>query len=68
VPVLRNCAKTAPYFHDGAVDSLEQAIWIMGKVQLGRDLSRNQVKDMNAFLDALIGEIPQDALIVPLLP
>jgi cytochrome c peroxidase len=68
VPVLRNVAKTPPYFHDGAIDSLEQAIWIMGKVQLGKDLSRGQVKDMNALLDALTGEIPQDALIVPLLP
>jgi cytochrome c peroxidase len=68
VPVLRNVAKTAPYFHDGAVDSLADAVWIMGKVQLGKDLTKKQIKDISAFLDALTGEIPQDALTIPLLP
>jgi len=68
VPVLRNVAKTAPYFHDGSVDSLGEAIWIMGKVQLGRDLTKKQVKEIDAFLNTLTGEIPQDALTVPLLP
>ncbi len=68
VPVLRNVAKTAPYFHDGSVDSLADAIRIMGKVQLGKELTRVQVKEIDAFLNALTGEIPQDALTVPLLP
>lgn len=68
VPVLRNVAKTAPYFHDGSIDTLGEAVWIMGKVQLGKKLTTQQVKDINAFLNALTGEIPQDALIVPLLP
>jgi len=68
VPVLRNVAKTTPYFHDGSVDTLEIAEWIMGKVQLGRDLSREEVGDINAFLKSLTGKIPEDALMVPLLP
>ena len=38
VPMLRNVAKTAPYFHDGSVDSLERAVRIMASVQLGRKL------------------------------
>lgn len=68
VPVLRNVAKTAPYFHDGSINSLGEAVWIMGKVQLGKELTKVQVKEVTAFLDALTGEIPQDALAVPLLP
>lgn len=68
VPVLRNVAKTGPYFHDGSVDNLERAEWIMGKVQLGKDLSKEEVGDINAFLKSLTGKIPEDALKVPLLP
>jgi len=68
VPVLRNVAKTGPYFHDGSVDSLRKAEWIMGKIQIGRDLSKEELDDIDAFLKSLTGEIPQDALIVPLLP
>jgi cytochrome c peroxidase len=61
-------AKTAPYFHDGSVDSLKSAEWIMGKVQLGKDLSKEEVEDINAFLKSLTGKISEDALKVPLLP
>jgi cytochrome c peroxidase len=68
VPVLRNVAKTAPYFHDGSVGLLEQAAWIMGKIQIGRELSKEELGDINAFLKSLTGEIPRDALTVPLLP
>ena len=68
VPVLRNVAKTAPYFHDGSVDALETAEWIMGKIQLGRNLSNEELGDIHAFLKSLTGKIPEDALKVPLLP
>ena len=67
-PVLRNVAKTAPYFHDGSIDKLEEAVLIMGKVQLGRDLTKVQVEEIVAFLKSLTGIIPQEALTVPLLP
>jgi cytochrome c peroxidase len=68
VPMLRNVEKTSPYFHDGSVGSLEQTEWIMGKIQIGRELSKEELGDINAFLKSLTGEIPRDALIVPLLP
>jgi len=68
VPVLRNVVMTSPYFHDGSVDRLEDAIWIMGKIQLGKDLLKDQVQNIVAFLHALTGEIPADVLTVPILP
>ncbi len=68
VPVLRNVAKTRPYFHDGSVDKLEDAIWIMGKIQLGKDLSKEQIQDIVSFLHALTGKIPEDVMTVPVLP
>ena len=68
VPVLRNVAKTAPYFHDGSVDKLEDAVWIMGKVQFGKDLTKSQIEEIIAFLKSLTGKISEDALEVPLLP
>ncbi len=68
VPVLRNVAKTPPYFHDGSVDHLEDAIRIMGKIQLGKDLTQKQIDDIAAFLDSLTGKIPEDVLTVPVLP
>jgi cytochrome c peroxidase len=68
VPIHRNVAKTSPYFHDGSVDKLEDAVWIMGKIQLGKDLGKSQVEEIVTFLKSLTGEIPEDALKVPLLP
>jgi cytochrome c peroxidase len=68
VPIHRNVAKTAPYFHDGSVDKLEDAVWIMGKIQLGKDLNKSQVEEVVTFLKSLTGKIPEDALKVPLLP
>jgi cytochrome c peroxidase len=68
VPMLRNVEKTAPYFHDGSVYTLRDAVWIMGKIQLGRDLTQPQIEDIVAFLKSLTGKIPEDALKVPLLP
>ncbi len=68
VPIHRNVAKTAPYFHDGSVDRLENAVWIMGKIQLGKDLDKDRVEEIVTFLKSLTGKIPEDALKVPLLP
>ena len=68
VPILRNVGKTAPYFHDGSVDKLEGAVWIMGKIQLGKDLNKSQVREIVTFMKSLTGKIPEDALKVPLLP
>lgn len=57
VPSLRNIAKTAPYFHDGSVEKLEDAITIMAKTQLNKDLSEQEIDEINAFLKSLSGNI-----------
>ncbi len=67
VPLLRNVAKTSPYFHDGSIKKLEDAVWIMDKIQLGKDLNKPQVEEVVTFLKSLTGKIPEDALKVPLL-
>lgn len=56
VPSLRNVALTAPYFHDGSADSLEDAIRTMARYQLGRDLEEGEVTRVAAFLRSLNGE------------
>jgi len=58
VPMLRNVAKTAPYFHDGSVERLDQAVRIMASVQLGRELDDAALADITAFLESLSGEVP----------
>jgi cytochrome c peroxidase len=68
VPVLRNVGRTAPYFHDGSVDELKDAVMIMAKIQLGKDLSNQQDEEIVSFLHSLTGRIPEAALKVPLLP
>ena len=60
VPMLRNVAKTAPYFHDGSVARLDQAVRIMASVQLGRTLDDAALGDILAFLEALTGEVPSN--------
>ena len=57
VPSLRNIAKTAPYFHDGQVQTLEEAVAIMAKIQLNKELSSEQVTDVTAFLNSLTGTL-----------
>lgn len=56
VPSLRNVAVTAPYFHDGRADDLADAVRIMARSQLGRELSPGDVEALVAFLNSLTGE------------
>lgn len=56
VPSLRNVAQTVPYFHDGAVASLEEAVKKMSTVQLGKDLTLEQAQLISGFLRALSGK------------
>ncbi len=56
VPSLRNVEKTFPYFHDGSVANLKQAIKIMGKAQLGEDLKEEEIDAIEAFLKSLTSE------------
>ncbi len=58
VPSLRNVSETAPYFHDGSIATLEEAIAIMGFHQLGRTLDEAEIDDIAAFLQTLTGELP----------
>lgn len=60
VPSLRNISETAPYFHDGSAKDLSTAIRWMGKLQLNKDLTESQVKDIKAFLESLKGELPRN--------
>ena len=68
VQQLRNVAMTPPYFHDGSVAELGDAIRIMGKLQLGRDLSDRDIADIKSFLQSLTGEVPAQFITVPTLP
>jgi cytochrome c peroxidase len=67
VPGLRNVAMTPPYFHDGSVATLPQAVRVMGKVQLGKELTDQEVNDLVAFLNSLTGELPKDFATEPVL-
>jgi len=60
VPGLRNIVHTAPYFHDGSVDDLADAVRIMGKLQRNVDLSEEEINDMLAFFNSLSSDIPDD--------
>jgi cytochrome c peroxidase len=53
VPSLRNIALTAPYFHDGTQKTLEETIQKMAWLQLGKKLTADETRDLNAFLRAL---------------
>ena len=66
VPTLRNVALTAPYFHNGAVKTLDEAVRVMASTQLNRELDSAQTADIVAFLNALTGEFPKQVL--PQLP
>ena len=65
VQQLRNVAVTPPYFHDGSVAELKDAVRIMAKLQLGRDLGTEDVADIVAFLGSLTGEVPAEFAQVP---
>ncbi len=58
VPGLRNVAETAPYFHDGSAATLEEAVQVMARHQLGRRLDDAQVAAVVAFLRSLTGDLP----------
>jgi cytochrome c peroxidase len=68
VPSLRNVAMTAPYFHDGSVATLPEAVSVMARVQLGLKPSEQEVDDIVSFLKSLTGELPPEFATVPILP
>lgn len=68
VPGLRNIDRTYPYFHDGSVWSLRQAVSIMNELQFGKKLGDQELDDIVAFLGSLTGELPEVVRVVPILP
>ena len=68
VPSLRNIAKTGPYYHDGSVATLDEAVKKMGECQLGKQLTDQDVASIETWLKTLTGEIPADYVKPPELP
>ncbi len=68
VPTLRNIEKTAPYYHDGSIATLDEAVRQMADHQLARTLSQEEVGEIAAFLKALTGELPTEYIKEPPLP
>lgn len=68
VPSLRQIADTAPYFHDGSVKTLDEAVKLMAAHQLGKDLDEGKIKSIVTFLKALSGEANKDLTAEPKLP
>lgn len=56
VPSLRLAAINPPYFHDGSASTLDKAVRIMGRYQLGREIPEEDIKDIVLFLFCLVGE------------
>ena len=68
VPSLRNIAQTGPYFHDGKVTTLDDAIRLMAEHQVGKALTDQEVSEIRAFLGSLTGTLPADYIAKPALP
>lgn len=66
VPTLRNITQSAPYFHNGQIATLGEAIKEMGRIQLGINLTEDETASIETFLKSLEGKKPQ--VIYPLLP
>lgn len=59
IPSLRNVARTAPYMHNGKVPNLEEAVRVMAKTQLNKELKDENVKEIVSFLEGLNGQLPR---------
>lgn len=66
VPTLRNVEMTYPYFHDGAANTLTEAVDVMGRLQLGKKFSKEENAKIVAFLKTLTGDQP--SFLLPILP
>jgi cytochrome c peroxidase len=66
VPTLRNVELTYPYFHDGAANTLKEAVDTMGRLQLGKKYTDPENAQIVAFLKTLTGDQPEFKL--PVLP
>jgi cytochrome c peroxidase len=65
VPALRNVEMTYPYFHDGSIANLDSSVKIMGKVELNKNFTDTEIKNIVAFLNTLTGDIRKEAKKMP---
>ena len=65
-PTLRNVAVTYPYFNNGSVPGLHEAVQLMGQQMLGQDFAEDELDALVAFMHALTGEMPR--VEIPALP
>lgn len=68
VPSLRNITQTAPYFHDGKIATLEEAVKKMAWHQSGKELTDEQVKSIVTWLGTLEGTVDAAYVAKPTLP
>lgn len=66
LPTLRNIAVTAPYFHNGSVPTLSEAVRVMARTELNTTLTDEETRDIVAFLESLTGRFPAQTM--PKLP
>ncbi len=66
VPTLRNITETAPYYHNGAIWTLKEAIVEMGRIQLGAEITDAEAASIETFFQALEGRKPE--VVYPQLP
>lgn len=65
VPLLRNVVQTGPWFHDGKVTTIDEAVRLMGEYETGHKLTAPEVKSIVTFLNALTGPIPKELIQPP---
>jgi cytochrome c peroxidase len=65
VPTLRNITKTFPYFHDGSINDLDEAVKIMAKIQLDNEMSWQERYNIVEFLKALESDLPEEVKKAP---
>jgi cytochrome c peroxidase len=68
VPSLRNIEKTHPFFHDGSITDLGEAVKIIAKLQLNKDLTDQEVSEIVTFLKTLTGTVPAELAKAPEMP
>ena len=68
VPSLRNVTETGPWFHDGSIGQIDEAVTLMAHHQIGVTLTPEQTRDLIAFLGALTGQIEPAYVAQPPLP
>jgi cytochrome c peroxidase len=65
VPSLRNVCETAPYYHNGRVQRLEEAVGLMGRHECGQQLTPQEIAELCDFLTSLTGTIPKEYVSSP---